>query len=207
MGAYNGLPLFLSDDLWFVRKFNHMGKGMWTETEVRTYHPQWFQHEFMHAIYRIWPEFELEKKAHQWYDRTTWPEDFQGLYESDYYTESINKRLLTATPSLSNMLVSGKIIDVNINMIDTLVGRYKRNPVLNDWHDVTVSSRIGGLKWTNAAGISWNLNIVGNKLETDPAQCPYGAVAVNVQTKFNKIYALAFGDSIYISEDYSEPVS
>ena len=74
-------------------------------------------------------------------------------------------------------------------MIDTLVGRYKRNPVLNDWHDVTVSSRIGGLIWTNP-GVSWNLNIVGNKLETDPTQCPYGALVVNVQTKFNKIYSL-----------------
>jgi hypothetical protein len=198
MSMYNGLPLFLSDDLWFVRKFNHMGNGRWTEAEVRTYHPQWFQHEFMHAVYRSWPEFELEKTSHQWYDRTTWPKDFQGRFESDYYTESINRRLLTAIPSLVDMFANNRIIDVNIDMIDTLVGRYKRNPVLNDWHDVTVSSRIGGLIWTNAAGVSWNLNIVGNKLETDPTQCPYGALVVNVQTKFNKIYALMFGQSIYV---------
>lgn len=90
MGLSNdGRPLILSDDLWFVRKTEHLGQGKWTELELRTYHPQWFQHEFMHHIYRTWPEYGLEATDHQWFDRNTWPDDFVGVYEPDYYFEAI----------------------------------------------------------------------------------------------------------------------
>lgn len=95
-----GNALFISDDAWFIRKPAHLGQGPYSEVEQRTYFPQWFQHEYMHHIYREWPEFGLEAVGHQWFDRSTWPSDFEGQFEADYYSESIDKRLSTATPSL-----------------------------------------------------------------------------------------------------------
>jgi len=66
MGSYGaGLPLFLSDDAWFIRKPEHMGIGTYHEVEIRAYPPQWFQHEFMHHLYRKWNEFGLEDNGHQ----------------------------------------------------------------------------------------------------------------------------------------------
>lgn len=72
MGVYGAaLPLFLSDDAWFLRKPEHLGQGAYSDVERRVYQPQWFQHEFMHHVYRTWPEYELEVVPHQWFDRDT----------------------------------------------------------------------------------------------------------------------------------------
>jgi hypothetical protein len=101
MGLYGpGLPVFISDDAWFTRKPEHMGVGDYNEIEIMAYMPQWFQHEFMHHLFRKWNEFGLEESGHQWFDRSTWPSDFIGVYESDYYAESIRKRFLNSSPSL-----------------------------------------------------------------------------------------------------------
>lgn len=99
-----GNALFISDDAWFIRKPAHLGSGPYSEVEQRTYFGQWFQHEYMHHIFREWPEFGLEDSGHQWFDRTTWPNDFQGVYEADYYAEAIDRRLSSATPSLAEGL-------------------------------------------------------------------------------------------------------
>ncbi len=36
-------------------------------------------------------------------------------------------------------------------------GTYRRTPALNDWHTGTITNIRGQLKWTNKAGVSWNL--------------------------------------------------
>ena len=59
----DGRPLILSDDLWFIRKPNHMGRGEWTEAEVRSYHPQWFQHEFMHHLFKHFVEDSAPRRS------------------------------------------------------------------------------------------------------------------------------------------------
>ena len=60
MGADDkGGPLFIADDLWFVRKPYHLGEGVYSDIERRAYLPQWMQHEFYHHLYRIYPEFRL----------------------------------------------------------------------------------------------------------------------------------------------------
>jgi hypothetical protein len=104
MGLIEDRPLFLSDDAWFTRKPEHLGSGKYLEIERRSYLPQWFQHEFMHHLFQAWPEFGLEKSDHQWFDRSLWPNDFKGKWEPDYYAEAIEKRFITASPSLSNGL-------------------------------------------------------------------------------------------------------
>lgn len=198
MGGYGaGLPLFLSDDGWFTRKPEHLGSGPYSEVELRAYQPQWFQHEFMHHLYRTWPEFGLEDASHQWFDLGTWPADFEGVYESDYYAESLMKRLLTATPSLSEGLQAPELADLSSMDAADLVGDYRREPVLNDWHNVSVTLDGSDLRWVNDAGVSWSLEIRGSELWAG-ADCPYGEQRLTVVLAgTGEISGLYFGGELY----------
>ncbi|MBX2800747.1 MAG: hypothetical protein KTR31_23905 [Myxococcales bacterium] len=179
MGAAGpGLPLFLSDDAWFTRKVEHLGQGEYSDVERRVYQPQWFQHEFMHHLYRVWPEFGLEDEGHQWFDRGTWPKDFVGRWEPDYYAESIAKRLLAAKPSLAEGLQAPEPVLVDDPSV--LVGSFERQPVLNGYHEVTVTLDEGALTWSNAAGVSWSLQLQKGRLFTAD-DCPYGVHEVLVE--------------------------
>ena len=201
MGGYGmGLPLFLSDDAWFTRKPEHLGTGPYSEIELRAYQPQWFQHEFMHHIFRTWPEFGLEDSGHQWFDLTTWPDDFEGVYEPDYYAESITKRLLGADPSLTEGLSAPELVDLTTFEPLDLVGSYLRSPPENDWHTVTVSLNGVDLLWSNAAGVSWSLEINEGELWTG-SDCPYGAQKVPVEAHDGSIVALWFGGEKYVRLD------
>ena len=175
----DGAPLFLSDDAWFTRKPFHLGTGPYSEVELGMYHPQWFQHEFMHHLYRTWPNFGLETRGHQWFTRSNWPADFVGINEPDYYAESLTKRLLTATPSLASVLQLPDSANMADFPVEMLVGTYQRNPYENNYHDVTITLVDGNLRWTNAAGVSWGLEVIGEKLWRT-AQSPYGAEALRV---------------------------
>ena len=98
-------PVFMCDDDWITKKRPEQGGGgTRTEVERRMYLPEWFQHEFFHHLFRSWPEFGLEKTSHQWNDKSTWPVDFSGQVEEDYYAEALNKRLYKATPSIAQKL-------------------------------------------------------------------------------------------------------
>jgi hypothetical protein len=197
MGGYGmGLPLFLSDDAWFTRKPEHLGTGSYTEIETRAYQPQWFQHEFMHHIFRTWPEFGLEDSGHQWFDRTTWPDDFEGVYESDYYAEAITKRLLGAEPSMAEGFSAPEFVDLTTFEPSDLVGSYLRSPQENEWHTVTVSLNGDDLLWSNAAGVSWSLEVNENELWTG-ADCPYGIQKVPVEAQDGAIVGLWFGGEKY----------
>lgn len=170
MGVHGaGLPLFLSDDGWFVRKPEHLGSGPYSDVERRVYQPQWFQHEFMHHLFRTWPEFGLESSSHQWFDRSTWPKDFEGRWEPDYYAEAITKRLLGASPSLAEALAAPE--PVHIDDAATVLGAYARLPIENDWHRVTISD--DPLTWSNEAGVSWSLVLRDGSIHSGP-DCPYG---------------------------------
>ena len=197
MGGYGaGLPLFLSDDAWFTRKPEHLGTGPYTEAEVRAYQPQWFQHEFMHHLFATWPELGLEESSHQWFDRSTWPEDFEGVYESDYYTEAVDKRLLDVSPSLAEGLEALELGGVAGLELEALTGDYERDPVENDWHRTTVSLDGEDLWWTNAAGVSWSLEIREDELWTG-ADCPYGESELAVEQADGSVAALWFGGERY----------
>jgi uncharacterized protein (TIGR02246 family) len=93
-------PAFVIDDLWLVRVPPHLGKGEYTQAERRAFLPQWLQHEFFHHLYRTYPDLKLESQSHQWFNRNLWPADFDGVFEADYYAESIGKRLRGASPPL-----------------------------------------------------------------------------------------------------------
>ncbi len=168
VGPDGASPMFIIDDRWLTRKPPHIGLGPYTEVERRAYLPQWLQHEFMHHLFRIYPEFGLEAQSHQWFDRKTWPVDFEGRIEPDYYAEAMHKRLQTpeAQPPLHVALRYAPPAARLFEQVplESLVGRYAHSPVQNDWHRGTITvmeedqnGQPSVLLWRNQAGVSWRL--------------------------------------------------
>ena len=198
MGGYGaGLPLFLSDDAWFIRKPEHLGIGSYHEVEIKAYQPQWFQHEFMHHLYSKWNECGLEDNGHQWFDRSSWPSDFIGKWEPDYYIESVNKRLLNASPSLAEGLKANDQVDFEITDPSILLGQYERKPVQNQWHEVEIVLINNLLRWQNNAGANWSLSIIDGDLWTG-LDCPYGEQKLSVLLDSNQeITSIYFNGESY----------
>jgi hypothetical protein len=167
-------PMFLIDDRWLVRKPPHIGTGPYTDVERETYLPQWLQHEFFHHLFRIYPAFGLEDASHQWFDRSTWPSDFQGWYEADYYHEALHRRLKSADePLVAALRYSTTGVDWQALTTDDLRAMYTRSPVTNGWH-IGVIDAAGSLEWRNSAGVRWSLtpDLANGELLTGP-DCPY----------------------------------
>jgi hypothetical protein len=169
-------PGFIIDDRWLLRKPPHLGDGPYTDIERRAYLPQWLQHEFMHHLFRTYPEYGLEETSHQWFDRTTWPSDFEGTYEADYYAEAVHKRLQSADPPMHVALrYAPPPADVLAQLTTAdVLGTYDRQPVENDWHTGTIATDGSALSWTNEAGASWSLtaDLATGRLLT-AEDCPY----------------------------------
>ncbi|MCP4835895.1 MAG: hypothetical protein GY895_14165 [Phycisphaera sp.] len=175
-GAPNGSPVFISDERWLARKPGHLGVGTYVPEERQTYLPQWLQHEIFHHFYRVWSGFGLEDQSHQWFDRSTWPTDFVGRFEPDYYHESVFKRLQEATGPTLVAGLRNAVDDVSFEDlgIEDVLGDYERLPVQNPWHQGEVRLSDSQMSWRNAAGVSWSLvpNIPEGRLEIGP-DCPY----------------------------------
>lgn len=168
-------PFFISDDRWIVRKPPHLGSGEYSDVERSVYLPQWFQHEFFHHLFRTYPEFGLEVTPHQWFDRSTWPPDFVGRYEADYYHEALYKRLQQATPGLHSALRYATAGAPWAQLtLDDVLGTYHRDPVQNPWHIGDILFTGPQLRWRNTASVSWNLyeDLLHGVLATGP-DCPY----------------------------------
>ena len=106
MSSYTGKPLFMSEDDWIItKKAPQQGSGSRTEIERRMYLPEWVQHEFFHHLMATWKvELGLPNTDKEWADNSTWPADFNGILEEDFYSEALNKRLYKANPSIVQKL-------------------------------------------------------------------------------------------------------
>jgi hypothetical protein len=108
ISSFNGTskPVFICEDSWIIMKrAPDQGVGPRTELERRMYLSQWLQHEFFHHLYSAWKvELGIEDNGHPWRDRNTWPADFTGKEEVDYYSETIRKRFYQVTPSIAQRL-------------------------------------------------------------------------------------------------------
>ena len=111
----------------------------------------WFQHEFMHYVFWSYPDLKLEATSHQWFDRRNWPADFVGDWELDYFAEAITKRLLTAQPSLAETFQAPTFADLSTLDLQKLVGNDERRPILNGWHEVSITLENSQLRWSNQA--------------------------------------------------------
>ena len=199
-------PHFISDDAWFVRKPEHLGLGSYHEIELKAYQPQWFQHEFMHYLYKIWNQYNLEPTLHSWFDRTTWPADFIGVYESDYYAESIDKRLINANPSLAvgleflgsqnNTLQNP--YDYTLNNLDKLNGVYLRKPVKDGRDIVNIIVSNGQVIWRrNNSRVGWNIENRSGVLWA-PSDSPYGEQKIGIIFQTNRdILGVMFNYEFY----------
>lgn len=88
---------FVSEDQKFLRTANQNGRRPLSDSERSIALSQWLQHEFFHFLFSSYPQLRLEATPHQWHDRKTWPADFVGNVEADYYAEALHKRLQSQT--------------------------------------------------------------------------------------------------------------
>ena len=71
---------------------------------------------------------------HQWFDRSTWPADFVGRYEPDYYEEAMTKRLQKqARPSLAGYFIHRNTPPSQPIRPKDVIGRYSVVEVENGW--------------------------------------------------------------------------
>jgi hypothetical protein len=173
MGAdYKGGPVFISDDKWIVRKPAHLGSGKYSDIERRIYLPQWVQHEFFHHLYRIYPELALEVNGHDWFNLNFWPSDFEGQFETDYYSETLHKRLQVNCAPMTSRLITRVQKDLtalyNTLTIDELRGPYSLDVVQNAWHEANIIQENGKHFWKNKANVQWTVtpSFTEGKLKT-----------------------------------------
>jgi hypothetical protein len=145
----------------------------------------------MHHLFRTWPEFGLEATGHQWFDRRTWPDDFEGVFEPDYYAEAITRRLRSATPSLAEGLAAPTFLSIAELGMDALLGNYERLPIENGYHVVTIERRGDEFVWQTDAGASWSLLEREGALFSGP-DCPYGEVEISIQGAEGMVDKLIF---------------
>ena len=182
MGGYRSAPLFIIDDLWLVRKPPHLGAGLYSDLERRVYQPQWLQHEFYHHLFQRYTAFGLEASGHQWFDRDTWPDDFVGAWEPDYYAESLNKRFRGADVPLWYTLRNAPPAAELLASIpeDDVIGTYNRLPIENDYHVVRIERRDDGLWWSNDADVAWSVSYDAGVLQWAESS-PYGLQDLSVE--------------------------
>ena len=146
----SGAPVFTSDDLWVVRKPVQLGDGPYTSVERRTFFGQWMQTQFFHHLFRAYPEFELEVKGNDWFDRESWPDDFVGVMEPDYFAEALHRRLAFADVPLSVMLRYAPPRPGTFASFDTalLLGEYDGGSIAADGDNFL---------WTSDDDESWTL--------------------------------------------------
>lgn len=144
----------------------YLGKTVSPE-ERFAFFSQVMQHEFFHELYWLYPQFRLEQASHQWFNRTSWPSDFEGFLEADYYSESLNKGLLPQgkPPLWEKLRFAPPIGFVGKLTAAALMGAYRREPVTNGGHEGSIAPDASGeLYWTNHAGKSWHLELAPDKL-------------------------------------------
>lgn len=172
-----GAPCLVVDDLFILQASPHfkVNEKPFSNMEQQLYLPQFYQHELFHYIFSKFPELKLEASPHQWHDRKTWPSDFLGSFESDYYSEAMEKRILVApTPLVTYFRFQSPPAKFWKSVSpESLVGEYRREPVENGWHTGDIVQEDGKFMWKNRAGAKWGLiyNAKG-EFETNPSN-PY----------------------------------
>jgi hypothetical protein len=173
MNAPNGAVLIISDDHGFLRKPPDYVSTPHTPFPVIPYqsierffyHPRWLDHEVHHHFFDVdFPEMNLEVPAgsHSWFDRSTWPADFVGQSEPEYFDQADFLRFQTADPPI---WFRDRFAAPNWRAITdaSLVGRYEacRDPSWSDtdyaYNKGSIVLQGGVLSWTNDAGVTWHL--------------------------------------------------
>jgi len=174
-----GGPVFIVDDLWIVRKPPHLGKGLYSDIERRIYLPQWLQHEIYHHFYQLYPELQLEVNGHDWFNLSFWPDDFEGLFEPDYYAETLKKRMQTDCRTLATKLVTREnglaapeLVKLSID--ELLDGEFSIDNVTNGFHTASILQRGDRFFWRNVSNVEWEVfPMLADGRLTTGADSPY----------------------------------
>ena len=67
------------------------------------------------------------------------------------FIESVTKRLLAAQPSLAETFQAPTFADLSTLDLQKLIGNYERRPILNGWHEVSITLENNQLRWSNQA--------------------------------------------------------
>ena len=213
MSGYNASPVFVSDDTWLLQRSRNSiyGSAGPSTTEDRlNYFPQWIHHEFFHHLALRYPELALEPSSHNWFNRSTWPADFVGLHEADYFNEAMTRRVLASaggSAELTRRLWHKRPGVAFFGLLDvqSILGRYEV-PVegaTNEWlrgvierHPQAGQAGVSPLRWRNDAGVSWGLvpdvdaqgRLRSGVLTTD-ADNPYAATLPTMDMLLNMDFA------------------
>jgi hypothetical protein len=116
------------------------------------------QHEFFHDFFQLYPQFKLEQRGHQWFDRSSWPADFEGINEADYFAEAMRRRILPqGNPPLWVKLRYAMPLETLSKLAPAdFLGAYRREPSTNGWH-IGAISQDAALCWINEADKFWLL--------------------------------------------------
>ncbi len=166
-GGISGMPgtdntMVMCEDHSLTRRLITDGRGPVHPLAHQIYIPYWLQHEFFHDHFSHNLHLQLEVKSHQWFERETWPADFVGRFEPDYYSESMFKRLQSqAKPSLAGYFIRRSWFPELLTKIqaEDLVGRYSEAQPQNGWGSGEVKLVDGKLEWTNGVGKTWGLTL------------------------------------------------
>ncbi|MEI6713213.1 MAG: hypothetical protein WCO60_05640 [Verrucomicrobiota bacterium] len=153
-------PMFISPDHSLIRRTPHKDHPATTLFSQQIYIPYWLQHEFFHDHFGRNTHLELEVTSHQWFKRETWPADFVGRFEPDYYDEAMFKRLQTqAKLSLAGYFIH-RIVRLKQQLTpENVVGRYSQANPQNSWGTGEIKIVKGKLQWVNDTGKSWGLTL------------------------------------------------
>lgn len=169
-------PLVMCDDLMVTRRPNKEGGGLLHPLVNQIFLPTWFQHEFFHNHFGQNPHLKLEVTPHQWFDRATWPSDFVGRFEADYYSEALFKRLQTqAKPSFPGYFIRRTWFPEVLGALkpEDLVGRYAVDGPKNEWNAGEIKLVDGQLQWTNDAGRTWGITLEKDGVLKTDERNPY----------------------------------
>lgn len=169
-------PMLICDDHWMTRRTIKDGGGPMHPLAHHIYFPYWLQHEFFHNHFGQNRHLELEVKGHQWFVRSTWPKDFVGRFEADYYSEAMFKRLQTqAKPSLAGYFIRRAWFSELLSALkpEDVVGRYAVANSENGWGSGEIKLVDGKLVWRNDAGRTWGLTLEKDGVLKTDQRNPY----------------------------------
>jgi hypothetical protein len=106
-------------------------------------------------------------------------------------------------PSLEGSCMPPEQTATNQLTVNSFAGEYKRLPVENDWHSVTIFREQEQLWWQNAAGVRWKLSFSEGVLQTQE-DCPYGNQSVGIKLVQDEsgTYLSEISELIFLGEPY-----
>ena len=152
---------------WMIRPFATIAEKDKTTDDIVLRRPteliwslaDFIWHEWAHTVNWLYPEIPIEKKGHDYFDRTTWPPDFVGQTQHEYFSEFMKKRLLifgTGVMELTKRLLRHDPSPAELKGItlDYLLGKYFYNNV-KSYEEQNVHWR-GQIEKYNKSPIVWH---------------------------------------------------